>query len=515
LAESVIYEPSKWGQTFHELRDSRGEVINELLGAGAAGPGKSMVLLMDPISKVIIEDKRTKLPQSDRLWIPPATEHAPGGSRGWALHLRRTRPMLEQTIARSHRMFKAFDPGAKWDQSKTLWTFSCGYRIQFGHCKDPNDWEQYMSNEYDHICYDELVQFDEEQYDQINTRLRSSDPVLATLLKIRSMSNPLMRRATGENYTVKNPYWVRDRFVRPAPDGGKIFRKKLIRGDGTIAWHTVCYLRATLYDNPDKEFVRQYEAQLLSAKPHIRAALLYGRWDASEHSFFDEWNPHLHVVKPFTVPDEWTYFRSMDWGFKVPGCVHWWAMDPDENLYCIKELNFKGKVVDQVAAMVKEIEIDLGLWDERAKRSSITGPADTQLWEQRGGNGKSMIRQFEEKGVFWDQADKKSRATNAGHLYKRLSDSDGGTKQPGVVFIDVCKKMIETLPGIQGELLDPDTPMDGGEDHWADSAYYASAYASRGRIAIPKRKAKADPWEQESKKEQTHVSTSFGYGSSV
>ena len=41
------------------------------------------------------------------------------------------------------------------------------------------------------IYFDELTAFNEEQYDQITTRLRSSDAVLGTMLKVRSMSNPM------------------------------------------------------------------------------------------------------------------------------------------------------------------------------------------------------------------------------------------------------------------------------------------------------------------------------------
>lgn len=505
MLDEELYKPSPWGARFHYLRDERGNTIREILGAGSAGPGKTTVLLMDPFEKIIIEHKRCQ-----------DTKHKYhlewGASLGWALHLRRTRTRLEQTIAKSKRIFRAFDPDARWDENKTTWTFSSGYRYQFGHCKDPSDWEQYLSFEFDHIMYDELVEFDQEQYDQINTRLRSSDPILATMLKIRAMSNPLMRRVKGENFTVKNPQWVKDYFVKPAPDGSVLLRKKLTRQDGSTDYHTRCYLRATLYDNPNKEFVKQYELTLLGSKPHIRNALLYGRWDASENSYFDEWNPSLHVIKPFRVPEDWTFYRSMDWGFKVPGCVHWWAMDPDENLYCIRELTFKGKVDTEVAAMIEAIERSLGLWDNKAKRSTITGPADTQLWEQRGDSGKSKYQIFCERGIPWVQADKKSRAANAGHLYKRIADHDNGTKQPGLVVFDTCKKLIETLPAIQGEPGDPDTPQDGGEDHWADSAFYSAAFASKGRKAIPKRKHKPDDWEIEAKREKKSVGTSFGYG---
>jgi len=136
-------------------------------------------------------------------------------------------------------------------------------------------------------------------------------------------------------------------------------------------------------------------------------------------------------------------------GFKAPGVIHWWALDDDNTLYCIKELKFQGKTDAEVAAMVQAVEITLDLWDEKRDESRITGVADTQLWEQRGDSGKNKAEVFRERGVPWRPADKKSKATNAGHLIKRLVDHDMGTKTPGIVFFNTCKYIIAVLPAIQ------------------------------------------------------------------
>jgi len=161
----VLYKPSPWQQRFH---DTARMGINEVLGAGSAGPGKTTALLMDITDQVTIEHERCEQRRHKHF-------HEWGTSVGWALHLRRTVKMLEQTITLSRRYFKAIDPGAEWNENKTTWTFSSGFKYQFGHCKDPNDFEQYMSFEFSAIYFDELTAFNEYQYDQITTRLRSSD----------------------------------------------------------------------------------------------------------------------------------------------------------------------------------------------------------------------------------------------------------------------------------------------------------------------------------------------------
>lgn len=469
---SGLYKPSKWGHEFHNLPH------DEALGAGSAGPGKSMVLLMDPIYQVVEEHRRCADPNH-----PHHIEW--GTSVGWALHLRRTMPMLEQTIQRAHRIFPKIDPGVKWDSRRNTFIFSSGYRYQFGHCKEFDDWQMYQSAEFTYIAFDEAVQFTEEQYDQITTRLRTADPVLSKSLKVRLMSNPMMTFDEGVR-TRGDPQWVRRRFVDPAPMGRVTLTRTFRRGDGTTFTRTRIYLPATLYDNPDPEFVRQYEEKLLDKPPHIRKALLYGDWYLAPGSYYgDVWIKEIHVCRPFKIPDDWPQWRSMDWGFKAPGCVHWYARDPDGNIFVHRELTFQGKDVAQVAAEIEKAERAMGLW--KGRRSLITGPADTQLWEKRGDIGKDKATEFAERGIPWLKADKRSRARNAQLLVSRLMDHGNMTTTPGIVFFSTCVNAIRTLPTIPTDPKDPEVPLDGGEDHWHDSILYGVAYASRDHLPIPRK----------------------------
>jgi phage terminase large subunit len=499
-----IYKASEWGARYHALD------THEALGAGSAGPGKTWVLLADPLYQIQVEHERCLKPEH-----PHHNEW--GMSTGWALHLRRTRPMLEQTISRAHRLFPSVDPGVRWDAQKTTFTFSSGYKFQFGHCKDQNDWEIYLSNEYTHIAWDELVQFEEEQYDQVNTRLRSADPVLKRMLKIRAMSNPLMRRGREDNFSVRDPRWVRKRFVDPFPAGNKVLKRKIVMGDGTVRWRRWVYLPAKLSDNPDPTFVAQYEFELRSAKPHIRKALLDGDWYVTANSFFaEEWEPRLHVCKPFHIPKDWPRFRSGDWGFKVPGCIHWWAMDPDGNLFCYREFTFKGKTDAEVAKEVQAIEELDGVWDKAKRRSRLTGPMDNQLWEQRGDSGESKAEVFAKAGIEWIQADKRSRQTGAERLTKRLRDHQGGTTTPGIVFFDACTEAIRTIPALNTSERNPNEPEDGGDDHWYDSVVYACSYASLGRSVVTGGyRRESDDFDDDDRRVSGQNRGRYGYGSSV
>lgn len=495
----AIYKPSAWGSEFHALR------VDEALGAGSAGPGKTQVLIMDPIYQVVIEHDRclNRSHPHRQQW---------GSSSGWALHLRRTMPQCLPTIARCHSIFKAIDPACEFSTKTSTFHFRSGYRYQFGHCAERNDWENYMSAEFSYIAFDELTAFEEEQYDQIITRVRSSDPVLRHMLKIRAMSNPMMRLdGDGPKINVSDPHWVRGRFVEPAIMGREILTREVVRADGRKEHLTRIYLPARLHDNPNKAFVDQYERSLLGRPEHIKKALLEGDWFVTVGSYFAEaWRPALHVCRPFRIPPDWPQFRSMDWGFKRPGCVHWWAMDPDGNLFGHKEMTFRGRTAKQVAGDIQEVERDLGLWD--GNHSGISGVADTQLWEQRGdGVGKSKAQEMAEEGVGWERADKKSRQRNAERVTERLEDHDNETVTPGLVLFSGCKQLIKTLPSIQADPHAPECPADGGDDHWIDSLFYAVAKASRGRKAITNRRR--DEWADDEGSTSAQSHGRNGYGS--
>jgi hypothetical protein len=366
-----------------------------------------------------------------------------------------------------------------------MWEFRSGMRLQFGHCANPSDYENFMSNEYTHVAFDELTAFEEEQYEQITTRKRTTDPVLRRMMRCVSMSNPMMRMEDDAHKTVilKNPHWVRERFVDPAPQGRVMLKQKAVRGDGRVEWLTRIYLPAKLRDNPNKEFVEQYERSLIGKPPHIRKALLEGDWYVTAGSHYaDVWNPSLHTCSPHRIPDDWPQFRCMDWGFKKPGCVYWMAVDPDDNLIVHKEYTFQGKTDKYVAHDIRDIERELGLW--RGNRSGITGPADTQIWEKRGDSGKSKAEVFAEHGITWTFADKRSRQRNSERLYARLQDHGEGTTTPGIVFFTSCKMALKTIPSIQSDPDNQECPMDGGDDHWHDAVGYGVAYASHGRSGI-------------------------------
>ncbi len=498
-----IYQPSPWAIRFHTAQ------ADMIMGGGSAGPGKSLTALWDPlVCQAVVEHARMQqgaLLEQFPEWLATLCQKHPiraGESEGHALHMRRSMPQLIETIDRSHRMFKKFDPGAEYSKENHRWTFSSGYKYTFGHCREANSHEDYLSKQYTAFYADEAWQFLEKQIEELDGRVRSADPVLRLLLRSCLMSNPA-------------PGWLKEWFVDPCPEGNTILKIKVMDPVTGEAHHkTRLFLPAKLDDNPDKAFVQAYKLKLLGKPAHMRARYLYGDWDAMEGGFFeDDWNPSVHVVEPFKIPRDWPKFRSLDWGYRQPGVVGWYAMDPDDNLYKFFEFTFRMMKDEQVADRVIEIEKQFGFWDKAQKKSRLTGVADTQLWEERGDSGRSKAATFAAKGVYWQPADKASIARNCERITERLRDYDK-TKLPGFLVFSNCRKTIQMFSAIGIDENDS-TVVDKKSllKHWLDETAYAAARASRGGGSIVMDLHAFDRQEDDEEDQALASAGGFGYGS--
>jgi hypothetical protein len=479
----------------------------------------SLVLLTDPLEQVWVEHLRCQqesVPDSFDPNIRALIEQNPlnwGHSDGWVLHMRRTLPRLADTIGRAHKMFKSIDPNAQWNEKYTTYTFSSGLKYQFGHCKDRTDYNNYLGQHYTYLGFDELIEFLKEQYDFIKSRLRTGDKVLIHFLKCRSMSNPRLQKNKGESIEIDDPAWVKKYFVDPWPDGNKVLRRKIVKRDGTVKYRTKLYLPATLYDNPNKEFVAQYEEELLSLPKHIRDCYLYGKWDTIVGSHFGEmWNPSVHVCRPFKIPHNWAIFRAMDWGYKTSGNIGYYAIHPEGTIYKFYEITFKNRTATDVAVhLVKPFEEKNKLWDP-FKGSKVYGPADTQLWEKRGESAKNKYMEFVENGIDWCQADKRDRGVNAEVLGQLLCGHENYTKLPGIVFFENCKNSIQVIPAMETDPNKLEEPRKGGFDHPYDETTYACQYAKQSGMVAPNYKGKVEDYDEDEEKLNDYRGTSgFGY----
>ena len=152
----------------------------EALYGGAAGGGKSDCALAEALRQVEIPHYR-------------------------GLILRKTFPQLSELIDRSTELYLSAFRGAKYNESKHVWTFPSGAKIYFGSMQHSRDRTNYQGKRYDFIDFDELTQFTFDEYSYLFSRNRPNGP--GTRCYMRAQANP---GGIGHG-------WVKERFITPAP----------------------------------------------------------------------------------------------------------------------------------------------------------------------------------------------------------------------------------------------------------------------------------------------------------
>lgn len=320
----------------------------EALGGGAAGPGKSTVMLMAA---------------SQFLDVPGYS----------ALLLRKTfqdlmRPKALMSLAEE---WWAGKPGVRFDRDRHSYRFACPgggeSSITFGSLDKAYDRYKYQGSAFVFIGFDELTQFPEADYRYLHSRLRRSvgGPLEHIPLRMRSTSNP------GGRYH----NWVYERFVAPWE-----------------AWQTghgpkpqKAFHPAKLEDNPalDRD---DYILSLSELDPVTRAQLLNGDWHIrSEGRMFQrDW---FQLVERTDIPGNARWARGWDMAATdpVPG------NDPDWTVGLLMGLDPEGRYYIT----------DMRRWRKGPAKTEelcrTTALADTyrvtQLLEQEPGSaGKAMAR---------------------------------------------------------------------------------------------------------------------------
>src|SRR5690606_42119967 len=60
-----------------------------------------------------------------------------------------------------------------------------------------------------------------------------------------------------------------------------------------------------------------------------RERLMHGRWGASEGIVFTEYDPAVHLVPRYEIPDDWERVITVDFGYRHPFGARGWAIDHD------------------------------------------------------------------------------------------------------------------------------------------------------------------------------------------
>lgn len=434
------YAPTEKQRLFHE------SCADEVLYGGAAGGGKSYALCWDAFMRCM------KYPRTH------------------AYLFRRTYPEIEMTLVRIMRGIVPEKIG-RYVAGVHEMRFANGSVAHF--CQLSNEGEgllKYQGAEIHWLYMDELTHFTKAMYDYLRTRLRA-ERSLGIAPCVRCASNP-----GGPGHA-----WVKTRFVDSTNCGERI-REMPVASEilGTVSVRRLQYIPATAMDNP--HIPKSYIIELEQKPKAMRDALLYGKWDAFDGQAFPEFTDDplhyedgqwTHVIRPFSIPPDWTRTVSFDHGYTKPFSLGVWAVDPDGRAYRYKEdygcvegeanvgvMNTPGEIGERLARLL-EPEMRLGL--------PVAGIADPAIWDRsRGMSVEEQIRRAF-SGVIFRKGDN-TRLPGKMQLHERLKFGEDG--RPMLYIFENCRDFRRTLPTLVYDAKRPEDIDTAGEDHIYDETRY-------------------------------------------
>lgn len=412
----------------------------EVLYGGAAGGGKSIGQVMDAFIK--------------------AAQY-PGMAQ---LILRSTYEELEKSILRD---VEVMYPASVWKYNKSSHTGRIGKSIiDFGYLASDKDLKRYQSAHYDIIRFDELTHFTEYQYTYMMSRVRGDNNFPK---QIKSTTNP---GSVGHA-------WVKKRFVTAA-EPNQTF---------SVNGRTRIFIPAKVQDNlflmkSDPEYIEWLE----QLPEHQKQALLYGNWDIFEGQYFTEYSYQTHVIPRdrIEIPKDWKRFRSMDWGFKDPCCVLWYAIAPSGRVVVYDELYVRFQPDKAIAAKILEKTRDDNvsytvaspdMFKEDGK-SSIDGPTLAEIFAN---NGVPLLRANNTRIPGWQRVREYLAPMEDNH--------------PRLLICSNCVNLIRTLPEMVYDEYNVEDIADGLEDHASEALRYGLMSRPSPNVFLPKPEPKPfDPF---------------------
>jgi phage terminase large subunit len=257
------------------------------LFGGAAGPGKSMALLMEAVVQA-----------NDNM-----------GSN--TLLLRRTFPELEQSLLLYFRKEIPRELYSSFNDSKHVVTWLNGSTTRFGYCAAENDVYQYQGAEFLFIGIDELTLFTLRQWQFLTSRNRC--PIARTFPNMAGATNP---GNIGHA-------WVKSLWIDKQPAPGMESPECYDPSDYD-------FVSARVHDNPIYAADQNYLKTLAALPSHLRRAFLDGDWEVFAGQYFDNFDVTRHIARAETVDWKpwWPRWISVDWGFEHPSATYWHAAAP-------------------------------------------------------------------------------------------------------------------------------------------------------------------------------------------
>jgi len=192
---------------------------------------------------------------------------------------------------------------------------------------------------------------------------------------------------------------------------------------------------------------------------------VYGSFDTFEGLVYKEFTERSHVIPSYDPDDHHYRFIGVDHGFRNPTAVLWGSVAPDGVVTIYDEYYQNGMLVSEIAEIVKT----------KSKKDLIRRYLiDPSCKNRNGKDGRSIIDEFEENGIYFDPANNDVRA-GINRVQEYLKVNNGRAK---LRITSNCTNLIREMMTYKwkdikiGEMKDqPEKPLKK-DDHAVDALRY-------------------------------------------
>ena len=439
-SEQVIWEPLPRQSVFIQCPCS------DVGFGGARGGGKSWAILGD--------------------WIGHEEQY---GQHAIGLVLRRERTQLIELIESAKSIFIPL--GYTFKDVEKVFVGPKGGRLRFAYLESDSDADAYQGHGYTRLYIEEAATFP------------SASPINKLQATLRSGNGvPCQMKATC-NPGGPGHHWVKARYrLDTNPSGMEVFRFEWINPfNKQKVEKTRVFIPSKVTDN--KYLDDTYIASLFQVgSDELVRAWLEGDWSVIQGAFFDVWS-NRNIVQPFAIPEDWTRFRSIDWGTAKPFSVGWWAVNGDEfplvdgrtlpRGSLIRYREWYGSQAPNVGLRMTAEEVAEGIKARSHDEKISYTVLDRSCFNFQG--GPTIAETFFRHGIPCKAADN-ARVARVGAMSgwdQMRARIRGDGEVPMLHVFSTCADFIRTVPALQHDRDRAEDVDTDAEDHVADEARYA------------------------------------------
>lgn len=207
----------------------------------------------------------------------------------------------------------------------------------------------------------------------------------------------------------------------------------LNKGQSPEVW----YEQMEWADNP---YLDEKEVEMLSnsLSDDVKDSRRYGRFKTYNGLVYPEFDVNVHVIEPFSVPEEWQADISIDPGLNNPLSCHFYAVDGDGTVYVVAEHFEAGKEVDYHVRKINELAEKIG-W-KRDARGRLHALIDSAANQKTLASSKSVTELFVEKGIVVNPKVNKDLFSGIAKIKNMLA-----ARPPKILIFSSCVNLIREL----------------------------------------------------------------------